>query len=289
MGHRHLRRSEDADEARDQPRAAAPPEHPVLALQRGAGNAAVAAMLAREDTEEGAGGATAVATATEEPAKKGPGDIAPAEKKAEPEHPPKRELKLDLASGEAVLSEAFGKVKKIVPGKIEILDPAAFKVAYDKIYGAGQWSWDRYVVPTYGSLNGFAHDGTNYINKGSAGLHTVVHEMLHNNTAADWRGVVGSRWDEGTTEVLTQEACAKVAEPAPVCYPGESPVVREAIKNGLPLDDLVTAYLSGGAKAKVADWVDANCDKPWATVKAHMEAKDWAAAKAGLAKKTAAP
>ena len=74
----------------------------------------------------------------------------------------------------------------------------------------------------------------NYINRASAGLHTIVHEMLHNNTAADWRGVVGSRWDEGTTEVLTQEACAKVAEPAPVCYPGESPVVREAIAQGLP-------------------------------------------------------
>ena len=63
----------------------------------------------------------------------------------------------------------------------------------------------------------------NYINTGSAGLHTVVHEMLHNNTAADWTDFVGSRFNEGTTEVLTQEACAKLKVDAPVCYPGESP------------------------------------------------------------------
>jgi hypothetical protein len=249
----------------------------VLALQHGAGNAAVAGLLQRQD------GATATEEAPTEDIYEP--EIAPEETKAEPEHPAPPKLQMDLASGEKVLGDAFGKIKKIVPGKIEILEPADFKKAYDKIYGATQWSWDKYVVPTYGSLNGFAHDGTNYINKGSAGLHTVVHEMLHNNTAGDWRGVVGSRWDEGTTEVLTQEACKKFSVDAPVCYPGESPVVREAISNGLSVDDLATAYLSGGAQAKVADWADKNCKENWAAIKGHMEAKSWAAAKAALAKK----
>lgn len=203
-----------------------------------------------------------------------------------PQHPPDGKSRLTLAGGQKILTDAFGKAKEFVPGKIEILDTAGFKSAYDAIYGSGQWSWDRYVVPTYGGLNGFAHDGTNYINSDSAGLHTVVHEMLHNNVAGDWRGVVGSRWDEGTTEILTQVACAKANEPAPVCYPGESPVVQEALDQGLPLADLEAAYLSGGAKEKVADWADKNCTENWAAVKGYMEAKNWAAAKAALAKKS---
>jgi|SRR5215211_7746618 len=213
------------------------------------------------------------------------GSVSPATVTAAPVHPP-RQLPMDLATGEAVLNGAFGDMVSITAGTIQILDQAEFQAAYDRIYGGGQYSWDNYVAPRYGSLNGFAHDGVNYINRASAGLHTVVHEMLHNNTAADWRGVVGSRWDEGTTEVLTQVACARVAEPAPVCYPGESPVVHEAIAQGLPQGDLTEAYFKGGAQQKVADWVDANCTENWATVKGHMEANRWADARAGLARKT---
>jgi hypothetical protein len=213
------------------------------------------------------------------------GSVSPATVTSAPVHPP-RQLPMDLATGEAVLDGAFGDIVSVTPGSIQILDQAEFQAAYDGIYGGGEYSWDKYVAPRYGSLNGFAHDGVNYINRASAGLHTIVHEMLHNNTADDWRGVVGSRWDEGTTEVLTQVACARVAEPAPVCYPGESPVVHEAIAQGLPQGDLTEAYFNGGAQEKVAEWVDANCTENWATVKGHMEANRWAAARAGLARKS---
>lgn len=261
----------------------------VLALQRSAGNAAVRAFLAPKGPALQREGETATQTPEAEATAEGPQgepELAPETTKEAPEHPPPPKLAMDLASGEAVLTGAFGKVKKIVPGKIEILDPAAFQAAYDKIYGATQWSWDKYVKPTYGSLNGFADKGVNYINKDSAGLHTVVHEMLHNNTdVAGFRNFVGSRFDEGATEVLTQEACAKVSEPAPVCYPGESPVVRELLNAGLPLSDLIDAYFSGGAAFKIAAWINNNCKSNWATFKMHMEAKDWAAAKADLAKK----
>ncbi len=213
--------------------------------------------------------------------------MAPETKKATPDHPATPKLQMDLASGESVLKNAFGSIKTIVPGSIQILDQAAFQVAYDKIYGTGPYSWDKYVKPTYGNLNGFADtpNKVNYINKDAAGLHTVVHEMLHNNTASDWRGVVGDRWDEGTTEILTQVACKKLNVDAPTCYPGESPCVQAALDAGLPLADLEVAYLSGGAKAKVADWVDKNCKENWAAVKGYMQAKNWAAAKAALAKK----
>lgn len=212
------------------------------------------------------------------------GALSPAVHTDKPQHPP-RTLPMDLATGAAVLTGAFGDVASISPGRVEILTQDEFQAAYDRIYGATQYSWARYVAPGPGNLNGFAYEGVNYINRASAGLHTVVHEMLHNNTASDWRAVVGSRWDEGTTEVLTQEACAQVAEPAPTCYPNESPVVRHAIAQGLSMNDLKTAYLNGGAQAKVADWVDSHCTENWAAVKVHMEARDWAAARAGLQRK----
>lgn len=216
------------------------------------------------------------------------GGVAPAKERGKtPQHPAPHRPGFDLAGGQEILTKAFGDIKKVVPGSIEVLDQAAFEKAYDKIYGAGDYSWAKYVKPKYGSLNGFAYQGTNYINKASAGLHTIVHEMLHNNAAADWVGVVGSRWNEGTTEVLTKKACKLFNEPAPTCYPGESPVVEVALRHGLPEKDLEDAYFTGGAQEKVADWVDKHCVLSWAEVKAKLEANEWAAAKAGLAKKPA--
>lgn len=254
----------------------------VLALQRSAGNAAVRAYLQRD--ADPAGG-TATATETPETEMDGP-QLAPEPTKAAPEHPAPPKLGMDLASGEKVLTTAFGGVKKIVPGKIELLAQAAFQAAYDKIYGAGPYSWDKYVKPKFGNLEGFADKGVNYINTNAAHLDTIVHEMLHNNAAADWRGVVGDDFNEGATEFLTFAACKKSGVAFVVAYPGEMPVVQAAIDAGLPLDDLSTAYLVGGAKAKVADWVDKNCKESFAKVKGYMAAKNWAAAKAALAKKT---
>jgi hypothetical protein len=85
--------------------------------------------------------------------------------------------------GKQVLQDAFGTYKTITEGKVELLEQAAFQAAYDKIYGTTQYSWAKWVVPNHGNLNGFAHDGTNYINKAMANTGTVPHEMLHNNAA----------------------------------------------------------------------------------------------------------
>jgi hypothetical protein len=61
--------------------------------------------------------------------------------------------------------------------------------------------------------------------------------------------------------------------------------VQEALDNRLPLADLEQAYLVGGAKTKVAAWVDSHCVLSWAKFKERFEAGNWAAAKAGLALK----
>ena len=292
MGHArdHTRRTEEEEHEAERP-APAPAPSPklsrshVLALQRSAGNAAVSSLLSTRSIQRNGGTDTAPPGVEGETDTESEPEIAPETTKKEPEHPPPPKLKMDLASGEAVLTQSFGEVKKIVPGTIQLLDQAAFQAAYDKIYGASQWSWAKHVAPGPGNLNGFAYEGVNYINKNIAGLHTVVHEMLHNNAHPTWTPFVGPAWNEGTTEVLTQEACAKVSEPAPTCYPGESPVIREALKSGLPMADLVAAYFNGGAAFKIAAWINDNCKANWATVKAAMTNKDWAAAKAALQRK----
>lgn len=42
-----------------------------------------------------------------------------------------------------ILQDAFGSYTTIGEGKVEVLDQAAFQVAYDKIYGSTKWSWAR--------------------------------------------------------------------------------------------------------------------------------------------------
>ena len=56
----------------------------------------------------------------------------------------------------------------------------------------------------------------------------------------------------------------------------------EALAQGLSMSDLQEAYFNGGAQEKIADWADGHCTENWATIKTHLEAQDWAAARAGL-------
>ncbi|HEX8108373.1 MAG TPA: hypothetical protein VF516_11630 [Kofleriaceae bacterium] len=184
-----------------------------------------------------------------------------------------------------ILQDAFGKYKTITEGTVEVLEQAAFQAAYDKIYGKTQYSWDKWVKPIHGNLNGFAYNGVNYINKAMANTGTVPHEMLHNNAASDWRPFVGSQFDEGATDVLKQFALKKAGLSSPNSYPDQISCVRAFLDSGVSEDQLFTAYLKSGAATIVGDHVDKTCAGSWADVKAAMEAKDWAKAKVKLAKK----
>ncbi len=186
-----------------------------------------------------------------------------------------------------MIQDAFGDYKTMSAGTVTILDTAGIKEAYDKIYGKTEYSWEKYVVVKLGgSLNGFAYGGVNYINKDSANTGTVPHEMLHNNIASDWRGVVGNQFDEGATDYLKQHALKKAGLTSPNSYPDQLSIVTKVVSIGVSEDCLFTAYLKGGAKELVADVVDKNCTGTWAEVKTACQAKDWAKAKAKLEKKS---
>jgi len=189
--------------------------------------------------------------------------------------------------GKQILQDAFGSYKTITEGTVEVLEQAKFQEAYDKIYGTSQYSWDKWVKPIHGNLNGFAYGGVNYINKAMANTGTVPHEMLHNNAAADWRPFVGSQFDEGSTDVLKQAALKKAGLTSPNSYPDQISCVQAFLDSGVTADQLFTAYLKGGAATIVGAHVDSACAGSWADVKTAMEAKDWAKAKVKLAKKKA--
>jgi hypothetical protein len=185
-----------------------------------------------------------------------------------------------------VLQDAFGTYKTMSAGTVEILDSAGLKQAYENVYGETEYSWDKYVVPKLGgALNGFAHGGVNYINKDSANTGTVPHEMLHNNIAPDWRGVVGNQFDEGATDYLKQYALKKAGLSSPNSYPDQLSIVQKVVSIGVSEDNLFTAYLKSGAKTLLADVVDKTCSGTWTEVKDACQAKDWAKAKAKLEKK----
>ncbi len=222
--------------------------------------------------------ATPTPTSASEPPK-----VEPPKAKAEPEDP--------LAKSKAlkIITDTFGGVKKgLVEGDVQVLPLAEFKAAYDKIYGAGPYSWDKYVKPKFGDLEGFAYNNINYINKDNAGTNigTVVHEMLHNNTAGDWSAVVGNQFDEGTTEFLSLEACNAASAPYGKSYPDQLSCVEGLITAGLPVADLRTAYLVGGGQKLLADWFNTTMEGAWADFKDSMQAEDYAAAKAKIKKKT---
>ena len=214
------------------------------------------------------------------PMTKGEDDTTKKDDKKKPKRP-----YLDGDASQKLLSDAYGDVKAISKGKVEVLEQAAFQVAYDKIYGKTEYSWDAYIKPTVGNLEGFAHEGTNYINENMVSLDTVPHEMLHNNAAADWTAFVGSEFNEGTTEWLTIRAMKKAGKTPTHSYPEQEGVVRELIAAGLPADNLITAYLKGGAAKLIGAWVDEHCKGTWAEVLVAMEAKNFATAKAKLKKK----
>ncbi len=191
---------------------------------------------------------------------------------------------LDKAASVKVLNDAFGHIKKIEGGDVKVFDQANFKKAWEDIYGETEYAWDTYVVPSHGNLEGFAHEGVNYINSDIASIDTVPHEILHNNDAADWTPFVGSEFNEGTTEYMTIYAASKAGHTPSHSYPSQEGVVKTLVANGLSQESLFKAYLKGSAKTLVGKWVDDNCKKNWADVKTAMQAKDWTAAQAAIKK-----
>lgn len=260
------------------------PNSSVAGLGHIVGNRALQRVLA--DTPDGRRNWTNVVLRDDDP------PVATAEPVVTPPKAKEAEDPLSKKTSLKIINDAFSDVKKdLSEGKVEVLEQAAFQVAWDKIYGKTIYKWDPYIKSNEGNLEGFAHGGVNYINKSmaSTNIGTVVHEMLHSNTAADWTGVVGSEFNEGTTEYLSLIATTKAKAPYGKSYPEQLKAVEELVAAGLPESCVKEAYLNGGAQKLVADWFDKTMEGTWADFKASMQAEEFAKARAKIKKKTAEP
>ena len=208
-------------------------------------------------------------------------DEADADTEEAPEKPAK--AMIDKAKAVEVLKKSFKDYKTITAGKVVVHEQADFEKAYDEIYGKTKYSWDKYVKPKFGNLEGFAHKGTNYINKDIGSVDVVPHEMLHNNDSASWTPFAGSETNEGTTEYLTIKAVEAEGYTAFHSYPDQEGVVQKLV-GVVGEETLMNAYFKGKTAALKKAMEDA-CKGTWAEFKKAMQAEQWAKAKEQLDKK----
>jgi hypothetical protein len=178
-----------------------------------------------------------------------------------------------------VLEDSFGSYKKMTKGTVSILAQAEFQVAYDKIYGETQYSWEKYIKVKFGNLGGFAYKGVNYVNSNIASSTTVPHEMLHNNAHSDWAGFVGSNINEGVTEYLTFQALTSSKYTGMTSkYPNQYGVIKAlvAVMGDAALKD---AYFKG-TNEDLRKAFNQKCIGAWVDFKKKMDESNWTQAKA---------
>lgn len=231
---------------------------PPLAAVGGGGDEETADPAAAEDVPSQEADDTApTETVADDTAAEADPAVAPATGSGEAKAPA-TPTAMSLAKAEDVLTKSFGTVKKIVPGKIELLaDRAALWVKYDQInkgrknpYNGGKPWKDGDAKQYIPGLDGTADPDTGivYINQQTRLATATAHEVLHNNTAAGFRTAVGDTINEGTTEYLAIKAlkAASVSTTSGTAYPGEVAFVTKLI--GVVTEDcLIKAYFGGAA------------------------------------------
>jgi len=281
-----------------EPAAAPAPGGPAPEAPAPAGPAAEGGEAAPAPAEPAPAGPGAEGPAAEGPAPAGPAAAGPAAEggEAAPAPAPVLTGTMTTAFAQQALTDAFGDVAgAIVPGNITVVpNIAALYAAYD------QWCIDHNVTKADGSawaagdaaaddaahgtrMNAFAEPtpGTNiWVDASGTDPTATTHEMLHINTAGDFRAAVGEIVNEGTTQRLAvravQRAGASVAG-SENTYQREQEVVQAIVD--LVGDDTVTRAYFGGA-ATLTDAYNAltDDDTAWATLKALLDANDFAAA-----------
>jgi hypothetical protein len=201
---------------------------------------------------------------------------------------------MSLAGAQAILQGEYGDVKDIVPGTIVILaDQPACSAKYDEVciaagleYKGRPWAAGDCAdadAELGVQTEGFAWEGTVYVNGKTTLVTATAHEILHTNTAADFREAVGETFNEGVTETLARKSLttAGITVPAVTAYPDQI-VITDALKALVSEATLITAYF-GGSATLIAKYEELKGAGTWATLKAHAEALDATAVLADIA------
>jgi hypothetical protein len=201
---------------------------------------------------------------------------------------------MSLAGAQAILQGEYGDVKDIVPGNIVILaDQPACSAKYDEVcIAAGLHHGDRLWQAgdcaaddaAAGVLTeGFAWEGTVYVNGKTTLVTATAHEILHTNTAPDFRHAVGETFNEGITETLARKSLttAGITVPSVTAYPDQIKIT-DKLKGLVTEETLIAAYF-GGSASLIAKYEELKGAGTWATLKAHAEALDETAVAADIA------
>jgi hypothetical protein len=187
-------------------------------------------------------------------------------------------------------AEAPGTAEKSEPGRavplpLPVTVDAMLRSTFDSLKGSnaldnlqvvGQKQFDERFRSWFGRTNtenvqSFKTTSATYVLKDTVGLSSLVQMAVTANRSNNFLLSLGSQFSEGTGAILTQAACRKFNLDAPAALPEASSVVQAALDAGLPFADLVDAYFNGGAKQKIAAWVDAHCRGDWEKVKGYLE------------------
>lgn len=193
---------------------------------------------------------------------------------------------MSLAGAQKVLQGQFGGTKDIVPGTIVMLaDQPACSAKYDEVcmaagvkrsdgsdWAAGDCAKDDAAAGV--QTEGFAWQGTVYVNGATTLVTATAHEILHNNTAPAYRGAVGETINEGTTEIFARRALksAGVKVPSVTAYPDQVRMT-EKLEKLVGGATLVNAYF-GGPDTLVSKFEELKGAGTWANLKLQAEALD---------------
>jgi hypothetical protein len=238
-------------------------------------------------TQETEAAAPATTGTTSEPATEGASPTA-AEGPTPPVPAPATSLAMDSTRAQTILQDAFGDVRRIIPVTTILLeDNAATWTKYDEInvgrnniYVTPRRPWrngDAQAAFPSG-LNGFANGGTIYVNKQTSSPTTTCHEMLHSNTAADFRGKVGEAINEGATQYLTIKAltAAGVALPGAIPYATQVGIVRKLVQV-VGEEILISSYF-GGADPLIETYELLMGQAMFNVLKIFLDAQNWVVA-----------
>jgi hypothetical protein len=205
-----------------------------------------------------------------------------------------------LAGAQKVLQGAYGGLKTIVTGTIEILaDQPACSAKYDEVcmrdgvtrpdgsaWKAGDCAKDDAAAGV--QTEGFAWKGVVYVNGKTTLVTATTHEMLHLNTEATFRATVGETINEGSTEYFARKAMSASGVTVPAAspaYPDQIKIVTDLISL-VGEDTLLKAYFEDPQELVKA--YEAKGSKTFAELKVAAEALNTAAVADALKPKPAA-
>jgi hypothetical protein len=193
---------------------------------------------------------------------------------------------MSLATAQQVLTQSYGGMTTIVPGNIVLLaDRPATWTRYDEVnrgrnnpYANRPWQ-DGDAQQYIPGLDGFADGGTVYVNQQTELTTATAHEILHNNTAGDFRSTVGETINEGTTEFLAKKAVVAAGIPlstTAVAYPTQVSFVEKLI--ALVGEGTLTSAYFGGAGILVEAYEAYHGDDSFTILRGFAEALNTTAA-----------